>query len=39
MLEIAPELSRWLDEGRAFAVATVTAVHGSAPRPPGAALA
>ncbi|MFG2734489.1 XdhC family protein [Streptomyces carpaticus] len=39
MLEIASELSRWLDEGRAFAVATVTAVHGSAPRPPGAALA
>ncbi|MFF2376196.1 XdhC family protein [Streptomyces xiamenensis] len=39
MLEIAPELGEWLADGRAFAVATVSAVHGSAPRPPGAALA
>ncbi|MDX3458345.1 XdhC family protein [Streptomyces sp. ME02-8801-2C] len=39
MLDIAGELNRWLDEGREFAVATVVAVSGSAPRGPGAALA
>ncbi|MEV0319873.1 XdhC/CoxI family protein [Streptomyces sp. NPDC050658] len=39
MLDIADELHRWVREGRAFAVATVVAVGGSAPRPPGAALA
>ncbi|MDX3573811.1 XdhC/CoxI family protein [Streptomyces sp. ID05-47C] len=39
MLDIADELSRWLEEGRDFAVATVVAVGGSAPRGPGAALA
>ncbi|MFD3497122.1 XdhC family protein [Streptomyces sp. NPDC058678] len=39
MLDIADELSRWLEEGRDFAVATVVAVSGSAPRGPGAALA
>ncbi|MEI5527863.1 XdhC family protein [Streptomyces brasiliscabiei] len=39
MLDIADELNRWLDEGRDFAVATVVAVSGSAPRGPGAALA
>ncbi|MFE9682067.1 XdhC family protein [Streptomyces sp. NPDC006285] len=39
MLDIADELARWAEEGRAFAVATVVAVGGSAPRGPGAALA
>ncbi|MFJ6849044.1 XdhC family protein [Streptomyces sp. NPDC091271] len=39
MLDIAGELARWAEEGREFAVATVVAVGGSAPRGPGAALA
>ncbi|MFI9628313.1 XdhC family protein [Streptomyces sp. NPDC052042] len=39
MLDIAEELSRWAGQGRDFAVATVVAVDGSAPRQPGAALA
>ncbi|MEU8826658.1 XdhC/CoxI family protein [Streptomyces sp. NPDC048636] len=39
MLDIAAELHRWCQEGRDFAVATVVAVSGSAPRQPGAALA
>ncbi|MBT2387510.1 XdhC/CoxI family protein [Streptomyces sp. ISL-11] len=39
MLDLADELRRWCDEGRDFAVATVVAVTGSAPRLPGAALA
>ncbi len=39
MLDIAAELHRWREEGRAAAVATVVAVRGSAPRQPGAALA
>jgi xanthine dehydrogenase accessory factor len=39
MLDIAEELHRWVEQGRSFAVATVVAVGGSAPRQPGAALA
>ncbi|ONK14329.1 XdhC/CoxI family protein [Streptomyces sp. MP131-18] len=39
MLDIAADLHRWCAEGRDFAVATITAVGGSAPRQPGAALA
>ncbi|MCX5264962.1 XdhC family protein [Streptomyces sp. NBC_00199] len=39
MLDLADELNRWIEEGRDFAVATVVAVSGSAPRGPGAALA
>ncbi|GGZ51190.1 hypothetical protein GCM10010387_51960 [Streptomyces inusitatus] len=39
MLDIADELHRWVGRGRDFAVATVVAVGGSAPRQPGAALA
>ncbi|MEV7143389.1 XdhC/CoxI family protein [Streptomyces tauricus] len=39
MFDIADELTRWVEEGREFAVATVVAVGGSAPRGPGAALA
>ncbi|MEV7525321.1 XdhC/CoxI family protein [Streptomyces sp. NPDC091371] len=39
MLDIAADLNRWVEQGRDFAVATVVAVGGSAPRQPGAALA
>ncbi|WP_405745859.1 XdhC family protein [Streptomyces sp. NBC_01525] len=39
MLDIADALHRWVEQRRDFAVATVVATHGSAPRHPGAALA
>lgn len=34
-----PQLREWLDAGRPFALATVTAVSGSAPRAPGSCMA
>ncbi|MGW1892882.1 XdhC family protein [Streptomyces sp. NPDC002004] len=39
MLDIASELREWCLRERDFALATVVSVSGSAPRPPGAALA
>ncbi|WP_042382928.1 XdhC family protein [Streptacidiphilus melanogenes] len=39
MQDIAEQLATWHAAGRPFAVATVVAVSGSAPRDPGAALA
>jgi xanthine dehydrogenase accessory factor len=39
MLNIADTLYRWCREARPFALATVTQVSGSAPLPPGTALA
>lgn len=39
MLDIAGDLHHWCAQGRPFAVATVVATGGSAPRRPGAALA
>ncbi|MCX5197928.1 XdhC family protein [Streptomyces sp. NBC_00249] len=39
MLDIAAPLRTWCAERRAFALATVVAVSGSAPRGPGASLA
>ncbi|MGW7168541.1 XdhC family protein [Streptomyces sp. NPDC054884] len=39
MIDIADQLTDWVASGRDFAVATVAAVTGSAPRPVGAALA
>jgi xanthine/CO dehydrogenase XdhC/CoxF family maturation factor len=39
MLDLAGSLTSWYEQGRAFAVATVIAVQGSAPHQPGAAMA
>lgn len=39
MRELVEDLRAWLAEGRAFAVASVIGISGSAPRQPGAALA
>ena len=39
MSEWLPEIDKWQDEGRRVAIATVTKVEGSAPRPVGARLA
>ncbi|GAA3445685.1 XdhC family protein [Planomonospora venezuelensis] len=39
MRELADDLLGWIEEGRAFAVASVITTSGSAPRQPGAALA
>jgi xanthine dehydrogenase accessory factor len=38
MREILPDVERWLDEGKAVAVATVVTVWGSAPRRPGSRM-
>ena len=38
MLEIAPDLRRWLSRGEKIALATVVATRRSAPRPIGAKL-
>ncbi|MGX1773633.1 XdhC family protein [Nocardia brasiliensis] len=39
MRDLATELLHWHTAGKSYAVATVIGVSGSAPRPPGAALA
>ncbi|WP_326680004.1 XdhC family protein [Streptomyces sp. NBC_01237] len=39
MRDILPELREWHTAGTPFALATVVAVHGSAPRAPGAVMA
>ncbi|MET8795166.1 XdhC/CoxI family protein [Nocardia sp. NPDC004568] len=39
MRDLAAHLARWHAEGATYAVATVVAVRGSAPLPPGAAMA
>jgi xanthine dehydrogenase accessory factor len=39
MRSLWPQLSAWLDAGESFALATVTAVSGSAPRAPGSCMA
>jgi len=39
MRDLLPELRRWWDAGERFALATVVAVRGSAPRDPGASMA
>lgn len=38
MRTLWPQLSSWIDGGEPFAIATVTAVSGSAPRLPGACM-
>src|SRR5579872_1319950 len=39
MRDLQPQLRGWLDDGTRFALATVVAVRGSAPRAPGASMA
>jgi len=39
MRDLLPELRRWWSSGERFALATVVAVRGSAPRDPGASMA
>ncbi|HEY8741766.1 MAG TPA: XdhC family protein, partial [Chloroflexota bacterium] len=39
MQDVLPTLDRWREAGRRAAIATVTRVHGSSPRPAGARLA
>ncbi|MEI7559872.1 MAG: XdhC family protein [Actinomycetes bacterium] len=39
MREILPDLERWREAGERIAIATVTGVRKSAPRPPGAKMA
>lgn len=39
MIEIAADLRQWCEDGRPFALATVTGVRGSAPRGAGACVA
>lgn len=39
MHSLWPQLAAWLDAGEPFALATVTAVSGSAPRAPGSCMA
>lgn len=39
MRSLWPQLAAWIDSGDAFALATVTAVSGSAPRAPGSCMA
>ena len=39
MSEWLPEIDQWQDEGKRVAIATVTKVEGSGPRPVGARLA
>lgn len=38
MRDLIPEIDRWLRQSRDIAMATLVAVRGSAPRPPGARL-
>lgn len=39
MLELSRDLLAWQRQGHRVAVATIVAVHGSAPRPPGTSMA